>query len=220
MPVRNEEAVLPLTLLELKRTIRDLPVTCFAGINGCTDRSQEILESMGVACAKANSIGYGHGCLAAIKLAKTHGKFAGYIFFAADGADPPRGILKLIERHHAGAELVLGQRLWGSCHGMANLFLGSWVGLLTGRFFSDLGPFRLIDSRLFDCMALREMTWGWTIEAQIRAVLAGARIDTFPIAERPRLAGASKIRRVSWRHSARIGWAILLAGWRARWRAL
>ena len=103
-------------------------------------------------------------------------------------------------------------------HVLANLTLGFWCGLLTGRWFSDLAPLRLIDRHLFEALDLREMTFGWTIEAQVGAAMFGENICEIRATERDRLAGEQKVSGVTWRRTFSIGCRIIAAGWRARGR--
>jgi hypothetical protein len=103
-------------------------------------------------------------------------------------------------------------------HVLANRALALWCGVLTGRRFSDLAPLRLIERRLFEMIAPREMTFGWTIESQVAAALLGASICEVRGTERPRLAGEQKVSGVRWRQTAAIGCAIAAAGWRTRSR--
>jgi hypothetical protein len=103
-------------------------------------------------------------------------------------------------------------------HVLANFALGSWCGLLTGRWFRDLAPLRLIERGLFEAIAPQEMTFGWTIEAQIGAALRGAKIVEVSARERRRIAGEQKVSGVTWRRTVSIGCRILSAGWRARRR--
>ena len=103
---------------------------------------------------------------------------------------------------------------------VANRLFGILVGLLTGRFFTDLGPLRLIERDLFHALHLREWTYGWTIEAQIRAVLLGANIVEIPVRERARLAGEQKVGRVSWTRTLSVGMKIAAAGVRTRLAAV
>ena len=99
------------------------------------------------------------------------------------------------------------------------MLLGAWAGLLCGRWYSDLGPYRLISRELFETMAPRETTWGWTIEPQILAPRLGAKIAKVSVTERQRIAGKQKVTGVSLPHSVSIGLAIARAGWRCRFRA-
>ncbi len=99
-------------------------------------------------------------------------------------------------------------------HMIANAALGLWCGLLSGRYFSDLGPLRMISRRLFEKIAPREMTFGWTIEAQIAAANLDAAICEIPVHERRRIAGRQKVSGVTWRRTLSIGCKIVAAGYR------
>jgi hypothetical protein len=166
--------------------------------------------------------------LAALALAEESGSlFDGYIFLAADGANDPRDIAALVAEHQAGAGLVLGSRtLDRSNHRFlpfhyrwANRFFGFFCGLLTGRFFSDLGPLRLIDRKVLHALGLQEGTFGWTIEAQVRAARFGVKIVEVSVSERGRVAGEQKISHVSWKRTVSVGMKILVAGAQARFRS-
>ncbi len=184
--------------------------------------------------AETAALGYGHGCQAAIDLLEARGLDAGldaYVFFAADGANDPRDLPKLLEaRRSTGAAFVLGCRTWplrrenvavmGMSHVIANALLGAWCGALVGRRFRDIGPLRLIERGLFHRLRLREWTFGWTIEAQVLAARLGAEMLEVPVRERPRLAGEQKVSKVNWRRTVSIGWQIALAGVRSRFRQL
>ncbi len=220
IPARDEEESIGLVLAELRAVAPALEIV--VGVNASTDATPAVARAHGALVAETGEAGYGYGCQAAI--AHCPGADA-YIFLAADGANDPRDIAHLIAAHAAGHGLVLGTRTTGltnwslatASHILANRLLGAWCGLLTGRFFTDLGPLRLIDGALFDRMALREWTYGWTIEAQIRAVQLGARIVEIPVRDRGRLAGRQKVSGVSLARTLRVGAAIFAAGWRTRW---
>jgi hypothetical protein len=173
--------------------------------------------------------GYGHGCQCAIDAVNAaFPEVAAYIFFAADGANDPREIAKLVAAHSDGTPFVLGQRTrllsnrktMTLSHITANRFLGCWCGLLTGRFYSDLGPMRLITRSVFERLAMREWTYGWTIEPQILAARLGIPSREIDVSESPRIAGEQKVSQVNWRRTLHIGAQILAAGWRTRFRAL
>lgn len=222
IPARDEEESIGRVLDELRAVVPGLEIV--VGVNACTDATTAAARAHGASVAETPEAGYGHGCQAAIDLCS--GADA-YIFLAADGANDPRDIARLIAAHSAGHDLVLGTRTTGLTNWslanatfiLANRLLGAWCGLLTGRFFTDLGPLRLIDRALFDRMRLREWTYGWTIEAQIRAALLGASILEVPVRDRGRLAGRQKVSGVSLARTLRVGAAIFAAGWRTRWAA-
>jgi hypothetical protein len=103
-------------------------------------------------------------------------------------------------------------------HVIANFVLACWCGLLAGHRFKDLAPLRLIERNLFHTVAPREMTYGWTIEAQIVAAKLGAAICEVRARERPRIAGQQKVSGVTWRRTVAIGCRIIAAGLRTHRR--
>jgi glycosyltransferase involved in cell wall biosynthesis len=231
LPVRNEEECLATVIRELKESLADLPIVIAVGLNKSTDRSRDIALEQRVIIGETEKAGYGYGCQIAMDAVIGAGVMPrAWIFVAGDGANNPEDIRRLISAHEKGYPMVLGQRTsrwqnwkrdrFGPPRALPNITLGLWVTLLTGRFFSDLGPLRLISSDLMFRMEMEEFTWGWTIESQIKACRLKQKILTISVDERPRLAGQQKVSAVSWRQSGKIGIAIALAGWQVRWRPL
>ncbi|MES2571764.1 MAG: glycosyltransferase family 2 protein [Verrucomicrobiota bacterium] len=231
IPACNEEQALPLVLAELRALLDPDRFELVVGVNGSTDRTAQIARENGALVAETARRGYGHGCQAAIARVDAGERVPvdGYLFFAADGANDPRDIALLVNRYREQqGGMVLGCRTrkitnWSIMnfhYVMANRLFGLLCGLLTGRFFADLGPLRLIERNLFHRMQLCEWTYGWTIEAQIRAALLKARIVEVPVRERSRIAGEQKVSRVSWQRSLGVGLQIIAAGFRSRFRAL
>ena len=227
IPACNEEECLGRVLEELLARIAPEKFLVAVGVNGSSDRTAEIARGYPVLVAETTKRGYGHGCQAGIDAVnEAYPEVAAYCFMAADGASEPTDLAGLVAAYEQGYAMVLGSRTgrrsnWRAMtlpHVLANFLLGSWCGLLTGRWFNDLAPLRLIERRLFETLALREMTFGWTIEAQVGAALMRATICVVPAHERERLAGEQKVSGVTWRRSFSIGCRILMAGWRARLR--
>ena len=227
LPVRDEEEALGPVLRELAPHAARHGAVVAVGLNDCRDRSRAVAAAHGVLIGESRERGYGHGCLAAIDAVRAAGaRPAAYIFMAADGANDPAELPRLIAAWRAGASLVLGQRTrdprnWrelGGVRAISNVVLGAWAAGLSGQWYYDLGPFRLIERTLFEAMALTETTWGWTIEPQVLAPRFGARIAQVRVTERRRLAGQQKVTGVSPSHSLKIGLAIARAGLRSRSR--
>ncbi|MEP6936576.1 MAG: glycosyltransferase family 2 protein [Chthoniobacterales bacterium] len=227
IPACNEEACIGAVLTELLRSLDAEKFVVLVGVNGSTDRTAEIARSFPVVVAETPRRGYGFGCEHVIDVAaRVAPPLGAYIFFAGDGASDPRDIPKLVAAYEQGYQLVLGARTatlgnWPAMtvsHVFANRALALWCAVLTRRWFTDLAPLRLIERELFERLALREMTYGWTIEAQIGAATFGAEICEVPGHERPRRAGEQKVSGVNWRRTFMIGCRIVAAGWRARVR--
>ncbi len=227
IPVWNEEACIAVVLEELLATIDPAECVIAVGVNNSSDRTAQIARSYPVVVAETAARGYGHGCQAAIDaVTQAVPSIAAFVFFAGDGASNPRDIARLIAAYESGAALVLGvrtrgrqnRRSMGLSHVAANVLLAAWAALLGGRWFTDLAPFRLIQRRLFEKIQPVEMTFGWTIEAQVAAAILGAAIQEVPAGERLRLAGEQKVSGVTWRRTIAIGCRIVAAGWRTRLR--
>ena len=76
---------------------------------------------------------------------------------------------------------------------LAGHLIGAAVGLLAGTRFHDMCAFRAVRLDLLDRLGMREMTYGWNLEMQMRAALARARILEVPMPYGRRVAGASKV---------------------------
>jgi glycosyltransferase involved in cell wall biosynthesis len=227
VPACNEEACIGPILEELLRAIDPAKYLVAVGVNDSSDRTAQIAGRYPVCVAETGARGYGYGCRAAIDaVTRVAPGVSAFVFFAADGASDPQDIAQLAAAHEQGYAMVMGsrttrQRNWRAMtlpHVLANFALGFWCGLLTGRRFYDLGPLRLIERRLFEALAPEEMTFGWTIEAQVGAAMLGAQICEVPAHERRRRAGEQKVSGVTWRRTFSIGCRIFAAGWRARKR--
>lgn len=228
IPAYNEQECIGAVLGELIRTIDPEKFVVVVGVNASTDRTAEIARSFPVLVAETPQRGYGHGCQAAIDLVSSFSPpLRAYVFFAADGASDPTDIARLVTAYEQGHAFVLGARtalvtnwrVMSFSHVAANFALALWCGLLAGRFFTDLAPLRLLDRELFEKIAPREMTYGWTIEPQIAAAKFDATICEIPAHERSRVAGVQKVSGVTWQQTFSIGCRICAAGFRT-WRRL
>src|SRR3979490_245253 len=65
--------------------------------------------------------------------------------------------------------------------------------LLYGVRYTDMCAFRAIRRDLLLGLGLREMTYGWNIEMEMRPARAGLRIREVPVSYRRRTGGASKV---------------------------
>ncbi len=228
IPACDEAACIGTVLDELLRVIDPEKYVIAVGVNSSTDATAETARTRPVLVAETAARGYGFGCTEAIRLTNDFfPSVRAYVFCAGDGASAPEDVARLVAAFEQGYDFVLGSRTlrlrnWRAMtlrHMFANVVLGLWCGLLSRRVFSDLGPLRLISRRLFEQIAPREMTFGWTIEAQIAAAHFDAAICELPVTERRRIAGEQKVSGVTWRRTLRIGCEIVAAGYRT-WQRL
>jgi glycosyltransferase involved in cell wall biosynthesis len=143
--------------------------------------------------------GYGRACLAAARLAAAD---AILVFMDGDGADDPAAIAALVGPIRAGNyDFVIGSRARGrrepgsiAWHQLASGFLaGLGMRLLYGVRYTDMCAFRAIRRETLLALDMREMTYGWNIEMQMRAARAGLRVLEIPVDYRRRSGGSSKV---------------------------
>jgi len=72
-------------------------------------------------------------------------------------------------------------------------WLGSFLRRLYQVKFSDMCPFRAIRRDALQRLGMREETYGWNLEMQMRAARAGLRIVEVPVDHRCRAGGRSKV---------------------------
>ena len=225
IPACNESECIGAVLEEFFEFLDPEQFVVAVGVNASIDATADLSREAGAIVGETEKRGYGYGCQAGVEaLLALHPEVCVYIFCAGDGASDPKDIPVLLREYDKGFSLVLGCRT-GLPENYANRFserrisnwlLGLYCSVLTGRLFLDLGPFRVIDRQLFEAMNLREWTFGWTIEAQIKAVRLGAKICEVAVKERPRLCGNQKVSGLSISHSLSVALEIVKAGWRAR----
>lgn len=143
--------------------------------------------------------GYGRACLAAT-LAATDADIM--VFMDGDGADDPANIAALIAPIRAGAfDFVIGSRVRGEREAgsmawhqiAAGLFAGFIMRVLYRVRYTDMCAFRAIRRDVLLSLGMRELTYGWNVEMQMRAADAGLSILEIPVSCRRRTGGTSKV---------------------------
>src|SRR5437868_3028854 len=143
--------------------------------------------------------GYGRACLAATIAAEDADIV---VFMDGDGADDADSIGRLVEPIRSGcydfviASRVLGNREPGSIawHQLAAGRLAGWgMRLLYGVRYTDMRALRAIRRDALMQLGMRELTYGWNLEMQMRAARAGLRILEIPADYHPRRGGNSKV---------------------------
>ena len=124
------------------------------------------------------------------------------LFIDGDGSDRAEmvpAVLAPIERGEA--DFVLGSRLRGprerGSPAPAQLIAGHLAGVLLrlryGVRFTDMSPFRAIRRDTLESLGMREETFGWNLEMQMRIAATGLRIVEVPVGQRKRVGGVSKV---------------------------
>jgi glycosyltransferase involved in cell wall biosynthesis len=143
--------------------------------------------------------GYGLACLKGAEAAGTHDII---VYMDGDGADDPACIAALVEPIRSGThDFVIASRARGEREpgSMAwhQLVAGHVAGLLTrllyGVRYTDMCAFRAIRRDTLLGLGMRELTYGWNLEMQMRAARAHLRVLEIPVGYRRRIGGQSKV---------------------------
>lgn len=195
IPTLNEEQSIGGQLRELPTGLVNRVIVADGGSG---DRTAEVAAADGADVVVVGR-GYGRACLAAAERAPEK---AILVFMDGDGADDPTGIEALVGPVRAGThDLVLGSRVLGereagSMSGhqiVAGLVLGWLIRLLYGFRYTDMCAFRAIRRETLLALGMREMTYGWNLEMQMRAARDGLHILEIPVPYRRRSGGTSKV---------------------------
>jgi hypothetical protein len=76
---------------------------------------------------------------------------------------------------------------------VAGWVAGALIRLLYGRRYTDMCAYRAIRRTTLLGLGMREMTYGWNLEMQMRVARAGLRVLELPVAYRRRTGGRSKV---------------------------
>lgn len=168
--------------------------------NGSTDRTAAAAKEAGACVVSEPRRGYGRACRAGV--AAISGDCEIVVFLDGDGSDCPELMSRLVEPIIAGEfDFVIGSRTRGKREkGSMNfqqLFAGRLAGLLMralyGVSYTDMCPFRAIRRDALARLSMREETYGWNLEMQMKAARAGLRILEVPVDHRRRTGGESKV---------------------------
>jgi glycosyltransferase involved in cell wall biosynthesis len=140
--------------------------------------------------------GYGRACAKGAAAATKDGVEI-LLFLDGDGGDRPEAIPTLVQPILDGThDFVIGSRSRASIgvhQALAGRLIGAAIALVYGVRFTDMCAFRAIRADALRRLAMREMTYGWNLEMQMRAARAGLRILEVPVPHGRRLAGKSKV---------------------------
>ena len=196
IPVLDEEGAIGPVLTAMPRDWVDEVVVVDGGSR---DRTVAVASSAGANVVVEKQRGYGRACA---RGAATAVGAQILVFLDGDGGDRPEIIPSLVQPILEDKfDFVIGSRTRGArergsigAHQMlAGRVIGAAIGLVYGVRYSDMCAFRAIRAEALRDLGMREMTYGWNLEMQMRAARAGLRILELPIPHGRRVAGRSKV---------------------------
>lgn len=183
--------------------VRSMPwndiAECIVVNNGSTDATAAVAAAAG-AKVITSSRGYGAAMYAGLQAALPSSTIL--VLMDGDGADAVEFMPQLVGPIlRDEADFVMGSRLRGKREPGSMLFsqrfaghlIGLLVKLLHGFRYTDMGPFRAIRREALQRMAMQEMTYGWSLEMQIKAIRMKLRIREIPVNYHCRFGGISKV---------------------------
>ncbi len=198
IPALNEEEAIADVVHECLAT--GLPREIIVVDNGSTDRTGERAREAGARVVMERNPGYGRACLAGIRALSTECEVV--VFLDGDGSDCPEFMNQLADPIAAGEyDFVIGSRTRGrreagsmNAQQILSGRLAGWLlSILYGVRYTDMCPFRAIRRAALERLSMREETYGWNIEMQIKAAREKLRILEVPVNHRRRAGGVSKV---------------------------
>jgi len=198
IPALNEEKA-------ISKVIKDIPTVVDEVIvinNGSTDLTSEVAREAGATVLEESRAGYGYACLKGIAYLKDKQKDGDIIVFLdGDYSDYPGELTNLIAPIEKGDyDLVIGTRnnpllqkgALTPQQRFGNALATRLMALFYGGKYTDLGPFRAISFEALDRLNMKDKTYGWTVEMQLKALKYKLKYTEIPVNYRPRI-GESKV---------------------------
>ena len=199
IPAFNEEN-------SVGKVIGDLPMNLIEEVivvnNNSNDNTSEMAISAGATVLNESTPGYGRACLKGISYLKNKAADNDIVVFLdADYSDYPEELSEVINPiQNNKAELVIGSRMLGVREKgsmtfpqiFGNKLASKMIGIIYGAKFTDLGPFRAIRYDALKALKMKDKTYGWTVEMQVKAVKKKIEWMEVPVNYRKRI-GFSKI---------------------------
>ena len=170
--------------------------------NNSSDETAKIAQDAGATVLTENKRGYGRACKKGINYIKAQKTETNIIVFLdGDYSDYPEELTKIIAPIiDEDIDFVVGSRIKTLREKGAmqvQQIFGNWLAtwlmkLFFNSKFTDLGPFRAIKFRTLLHLKMKDPTYGWTIEMQLKILKQNYSYKDIPVKYRNRI-GVSKV---------------------------
>jgi glycosyltransferase involved in cell wall biosynthesis len=199
IPALNEEE--PIASVVRECLITGIPREVIVVDNGSDDRTAQRAGEAGARVVSEPHRGYGRACMAGVRALSPDCEIV--VFLDGDGSDCPREFMaQLVGPIVAGDyEFVISSRTRGNREPgsmnfqqiFAGKFAGWLISILYGVRYTDMSPFRAIWRASLEKLEMKEETYGWNLEMQMKAAREGLRVLEIPVDHRCRAGGISKV---------------------------
>jgi glycosyltransferase involved in cell wall biosynthesis len=198
IPAYNEEK-------SIEHVIRDIPDFVHEIIvvnNNSTDATAKNALEAGATVLSESNPGYGNACLKGIDYIKQQKTGTDIVVFLdGDYSDYPEELTKIVAPIiEKNIDFVLGSRVEKFREKGAmqpQQIFGNWLATFLMRLFfkskfTDLGPFRAIKFDALMGLKMRDPTYGWTVEMQLKILKQRLSYEEIAVKYRNRI-GVSKV---------------------------
>ncbi len=199
IPAYNEEN-------SIAKVIRDIPTGLVHEVivinNNSNDETELNAQAAGATVLREERPGYGFACLKGIEyLKELKNKPDIVVFIDADYSDHPEEMPFVVQPIISdGMDMVIGSRALGKKEKgsmTVQQVFGNWLAtrllkIIYDVHYTDLGPFRAVRYDKLLEINMKDTTYGWTVEMQLKAVKLKMKIMEVPVGYRKRI-GFSKI---------------------------
>ena len=166
--------------------------------NGSADATAQQARSAGARVVVEDTPGYGIACLTALAALRPVDVV---LFVDGDQSCETGQAVDLLRAIAGGADMVVGSRALGRMEPGAlsapqiagNRVASLLIRLLWGKTVTDLGPFRAIRADALRRLDMRDRSYGWTVEMQVKAIQMDLRLVETPVDSLRRRFGRSKV---------------------------
>lgn len=172
--------------------------------NSSTDATETNAKAAGATVLRETRRGYGFACLCGIAYANAKQGAERpdiIVFIDGDYSDHPEQLPELLRPIlEDGYDMVIGSRALGARERGSmtpQQVFGNWLATTLIRLFyrtryTDLGPFRVIKMDKLLALEMKDQTYGWTVEMQLKAAKKKFKTTEVPVNYRRRI-GVSKV---------------------------
>jgi glycosyltransferase involved in cell wall biosynthesis len=198
IPAFNEQDSIANVINDIPGIVEEVIVVS----NNSTDDTEINAKKVGATVLTENQKGYGYACLKGMNyISKQESKPNIIVFLDGDYSDFPEELTKLVQPIIKNdIDFVIGARVkrlreQGSM--TPQQVFGNWLAtflmkLMFGAKFTDLGPFRAIKYDKLLALNMKDKTYGWTVEMQLKAIKQKLTYVEIPVNYRNRI-GVSKV---------------------------
>ena len=198
IPAYNEQDSIGLVVKDIPKIVDEVIVVS----NNSTDNTEINAKNAGATVLQEYQKGYGFACLKGMDyISNQKTKPDIVVFLDGDYSDYPEQLTEIIAPIlTSNIDFVVGSRVKelrenGSM--TPQQVFGNWLAtflmkLIFGANFTDLGPFRAIKYDKLLALKMKDKTYGWTVEMQLKVLKQKLTYIEIPVKYRNRI-GVSKV---------------------------